>query len=257
MGNPVVTTPPALEVQSLSYVYPDGRKALDGVSFSVAPGERVGLLGSNGAGKSTLLLHLNGTLQGQGLIRVSGTVVERSSLGLIRGRTGLVFQDPDDQLFSLTLEDDVAFGPVHMGLDEAEVTRRVAAALKAVGLEAHGRRPPHHLSGGEKKRGALATVLSMSPDLLALDEPTTGLDSRGRREMVQLLGALPQAQLIASHDMRLVWVLCHRVLILDSGRVMAEGPTHEILSDEDLLSRHGLEGPETGPVGPSASEGVR
>jgi len=232
---------PCIEIRDLSFAYPDGRQALRGVSMRVQPGEKVALVGPNGAGKSTLLLHLNGILQGEGAVHVMGQQVAGPHLGRVRAQVGLVFQDPDDQLFSPTVFEDVAFGPLYAGLPEGEVHRRVAWALAQVGLEEYTERISHHLSLGEKKRAAIATVLSMHPDILALDEPTSGLDPRTRRRLIGLLQELPQTMRAATHDMRLVAEVFPRTVILDEGRVVADGPTDELLADERLLEAHGLE----------------
>jgi cobalt/nickel transport system ATP-binding protein len=228
-------------VRDLHYSYPTGREALCGVSLTVMPGERVALVGPNGAGKSTLMLHLNGILSGTGLVEVDGLTVEPKNLKQVRARVGLVFQDPDDQLFSPTVFDDVAFGPIYMGLPEAEIRERVQTALAQVGAEGAEARAPYHLSGGEKKRVAIATVLTMSPTVLALDEPTSGLDPRGRRELIALLAALPQTLIVSTHDLRMVRELLPRTIVLDAGRVCADGPTAEVLADERMLREHGLE----------------
>jgi len=233
----------SIEVKELTFSYPDGHRALRGVSFSIAPGEKVALVGPNGAGKSTLLLHLNGILRGQGSIAVCGQPLSDATLGAIRSAVGMVFQDPDDQLFSLTVFDDVAFGPMYQGLPEAEVRGRVDRALAEVGMADRATRVSHHLSGGEKKRIAIATVLSMEPEILALDEPTSGLDPRARRGLIRLLGELPMTMLVSTHDLRMVRELLPRTIILDSGLVVADGPTAELLSDPDLLNAHGLEMP--------------
>jgi len=233
----------SIEVKELTFSYPDGHRALRGVSFSIAPGEKVALVGPNGAGKSTLLLHLNGILRGQGSIEVCGQSLSEATLGAIRSAVGMVFQDPDDQLFSLTVFDDVAFGPMYQGLPEAEVRGRVDRALAEVGMADRATRVSHHLSGGEKKRIAIATVLSMAPEILALDEPTSGLDPRARRGLIRLLGELPMTMLVSTHDLRMVRELLPRTIILDSGLVVADGPTAELLSDPGLLHAHGLEMP--------------
>ena len=246
----------AVRVEKLRFAYPDGRVALDGVSFAISPGEKVAVVGPNGAGKSTLFLHLNGVLHGQneGRIWVAGVELTDQSLRQVRARVGLVFQDPDDQLFSPTVFEDVAFGPLHMGLPEEEVRRRVTLALAAVGMQGFEDKMPHHLSLGERKRIAIATVLAMEPDILLLDEPSAGLDPRARRNLIQLLQRLPQTMLVASHDMRLVWELCPRTLILDAGRLVADGPTAVLLQDEALMEAHGLEVPILPPAGaPAAS----
>ena len=237
------TREPIIEIQDLHYTYPNGQKALQGINLAVFAGEKVALVGPNGAGKSTLLLQLNGILQGKGQVRIAGLELNKRTLRRIRGLVGLVFQDPDDQLFSSTVFEDVAFGPLYMGLPEEEVRRRVKEALQAVGLEGFENRVPHHLSQGQKKRVAIATVLAMEPHILALDEPTSELDPRTRRALIRLLQDLPQTLLVATHDMRLVATLCERTVILDEGQIVADGPTAELLADEPLLERHGLESP--------------
>jgi cobalt/nickel transport system ATP-binding protein len=232
-----------IEIDNLVYAYPDGRQALKGVSLTVREGEKVAVTGPNGAGKSTLFLHLNGILNGDGRVRVMGLEVTDRHLGTIRAKVGMVFQDPDDQLFSPTVFEDVAFGPLHIGLSEGEVRRRVSWALAQVGMKGFEDRMPHHLSLGERKRVAIATVLSMDPAVLVLDEPTSELDPRSRRSLIRLLRELPQTMLVASHDMRLVRDLCSRTVILDEGRIVADGPTSRLLADVELLERHGLEQP--------------
>lgn len=235
---------PVLHVHDLHYTYPDGHQALRGVTLHVERGEKVALVGPNGAGKSTLMLHFNGILQPQrGLVRVDGLPVEKRNLPTIRARVGLVFQDPDDQLFSTSVFEDVAFGPLHMGYPADEVRRRVARALAMVGIPDFGPRMPHHLSVGERKRVAIATVLSMDPSILVLDEPTAGLDPRGRRGLINLLRDLPATMLVSTHDMRLVAELFPRTIVLDGGVVVADGPTEAILADAVLLEAHGLETP--------------
>lgn len=201
------------------------------------------VIGPNGAGKSTLLLHLNGILRGQGHIRVFGLPVEDRTLREIRRRVGVVFQDPDDQLFSPTVFDDVAFGPIYQGMPESEVRARVGTALKAVGMEDRVNRISHHLSAGEKKRVAIATVLAMDPEILVLDEPTSGLDPRARRGLVDLLRHLPLTMLVATHDMRMVAELFPRMVVMDGGAIVADGATVEILAQPALLEAHGLEAP--------------
>jgi len=233
-----------VNIERLSYTYPDGQQALREVSLLVRAGETVGLIGPNGAGKSTLLLHLNGLLRGNhGSVRIAGLPVRDGHLKEIRARVGLVFQDPEDQLFCSTVFDDVAFGPLNLGYPEDEVIRRVRRALRQVGLEGYEGRSPHHLSVGEKKRAAIATVLSMDPKLLVLDEPTSNLDPRGRWELIELLRRLPLTKVIASHDLEMVRALCERIILLDGGRVVADGPTDRILSDLPLLALHGLAPP--------------
>ena len=230
-----------LKVHDLHFSYPDGHSALHGVSLKLCEGDKVALVGPNGAGKSTLMLHLNGILNGHGEIEVGGRLLTRDNLPAIRAMVGLVFQNPDDQLFSPTVFEDVAFGPLHMGLPEDEVRARVDSALEAVRMTAYKDRLSHHLSVGEKKRIAIATVLSMKPSLLVLDEPSAGLDPRARRTLINLLRELPITMLVSTHDMKLVQELFPRTIIMDEGRVVADGLTMEILEDEALLSAHGLE----------------
>ena len=233
-----------IEVEHLHYSYPDGFEALRGVDLVIARGEKVALVGPNGAGKSTFMLHLNGINEpSHGSVRVAGLPIVRENLGRVRAEVGLVFQDPDDQLFSPTVRDDVAFGPLHMGLPESEIHDRVERALAAVGMAGFERRLPHHLSLGQRKRVAMATVLSMDPSVLVFDEPSAGLDPRGRRELINLLRELPQTLLVATHDMRLVADVLPRTVVMDAGCIVADGPTDRILSDAALLEAHGLEAP--------------
>jgi len=250
-------SPPILQVAHLDYVYPNGHVALRDVSFTIAPGERVGLIGPNGAGKTTLMMHLNGLLPGGGApsqvaaaangsprgVMVNGLPMIRAHLPEIRRLVGFLFQDPDDQLFCPTVREDVAFGPLNLALPRDEVLTRVRESLAAVGLAGLESRSTQHLSFGERKRVCLAGVLACRPSLLALDEPSSNLDPRARRGFIELLRSLDAAQLIASHDLELVRELCTRVLILDEGRLQADGPTDAILADERLLIRHGLEVP--------------
>ena len=236
--------PPALEVEDLAFAYPDGSEALTGVHLRVAAGERVAVLGPNGAGKTTLALHLNGIHRAsRGRITVAGATLEDRTLPELRRRVGLVFQDPDDQLFMPTVREDVAFGPANLGLRGAELQARVAAALATVGCEALADRAPHHLSGGERRRVAIATVLAMAPDLLVLDEPSSNLDPASRRELVTVLRSLAVTQLVVTHDLPLVLELCPRTVIIDGGRVVADGDTVALLADTDLLAAHRLELP--------------
>ena len=233
-----------LTVQHLSYRYPDGTPALHDINLQIAPGEKVALLGPNGAGKSTLLLHLNGVLRGQsGSVAIDGLTVNDQHIRAIRARVGMVFQDPDDQLFSPTVFDDVAFGPIHMGLERTEVEARVERALAQVGMAGSEQRMPHHMSLGQRKRVAIATVLSMSPALLALDEPSAGLDPRARRGLIELLQELPLAMLVSTHDMRMVAEVFPRTIVLSQGRIVADAATTTILADGELLERYGLERP--------------
>jgi len=237
------TDVPAVLVQGLTFAYPDGTEVLRGIDLVVQRGESVALVGPNGAGKSTFLLHLNGILQGSGRISIFGLAVETKNLREVRRRVGLVFQDPEDQLFLGTVGQDVAFGPANLGLNEEEVSLRVEEALEAVGMLGSEEKCSHHLSFGQKKRVAVATVLSMRPDLLALDEPTSNLDPKSRRRLVQILAALPVTKIVVTHDLPLAFELCERTVILDGGRIVADGPTEQILLDERLLAMHDLELP--------------
>jgi cobalt/nickel transport system ATP-binding protein len=236
----------ALQVDHLSFAYPDGRPALRDISFVVSEGDRVGLIGPNGAGKSTLLLHLNGLLPeratGSATVRVFGKPIGRNTLEETRRKVGLLFQNPDDQIICPTVFDDVAFGPRQLGKDGL-IPAIVRRALEQVGLSAYERRPPHQLSHGEKRRVCIAGLLACAPQVLLLDEPTSDLDPRGRRELKALLKTLPLTTVIASHDLDLVADLCSSVLLLDEGRLVKQGPVCEILSDEALMLEHGLERP--------------
>lgn len=230
----------AIEIESLSYSYPDGQQALKDINLTIGVGESVALIGPNGAGKSTLLLHLNGILRSDGRVRVLGMPLEEKNLKWVRSKMGLVFQDPEDQLFSPTVFDDVAFGPINMGYSEDEVRRRVGEALEGVGMEGYEKRSPHHLSVGEKKRIAIATILSMKPEILVIDEPTANLDPRAKWELIELLRGLPITKIVASHDLELVEALCQRIILLDEGKVIANGSTQSIMSNAPLLEAHGL-----------------
>ncbi len=227
-------------VENLSYRYPDGQKALAGLNLTVNKGETVGLLGPNGAGKSTLLLHFNGILHTNGAVRILDRPVNDSNIKFIRSKVGLVFQNPDDQLFSPTVFDDVAFGPLNMGYTPAEVTQTVKRSLEEVGMAGYEKRSPHHLSWGERKRISIATVLAMSPEILVLDEPSSNLDPRGKWSLIALLQKLPLTKIIASHDLELVKALCQRVVILDKGQIVADGAKEDIMTDTSLLAAHGL-----------------
>jgi cobalt/nickel transport system ATP-binding protein len=233
----------SIEVENLSFAYPDGHSALRDVSLKLEPCEKVALVGPNGAGKSTLILHLNGILTGQGKVCVASLEVNKENLGRVRARVGLVFQSPDDQLFSPTVYDDVAFGPMYQGLPPAEVKQRVEEALEAVHMSEYCERVSHHLSTGEKKRIAIATVLSMQPEVLVLDEPTAGLDPRARRSLIHLLDELPITMLVSTHDMLMVEELFPRRVIMDEGRIVADGITEDLMNDTALLEAHGLERP--------------
>ena len=240
------STPVAVRVSGLTYSYPNGlidHAALDGVDLTVMEDEKVALLGPNGAGKTTLLLHLNGLLRGSGDVEVFGCSVadaDKAELARIRARVGLIFQDPDDQLFSNTVAEDVAFGPIHMGLPTNEVRERVESAMADVGLPGFGDRAPYHLSGGEKRRSAIATVLSMRPEIIVADEPSSGLDPRARRELIRLIDSLPQTMLVATHDVDLARAVLPRCVIMNHGRVVADGPTEELTGDQEFLESCGL-----------------
>jgi cobalt/nickel transport system ATP-binding protein len=236
---------PILDVRDLAYRYPDGKSALDGVTFAVAAGQSLALVGPNGAGKTTLFLSLAGVLRtSPGRIRVAGldpsVPAERKQLP---ARLGIIFQNSDDQLFSATVADDVAFGPLNLGLPPDKVRQRVDEALANVGLPDLKERPPHHLSGGEKRRVALAGVLAMRPEILLLDEPSMFLDPRGRRELIRWLNDFSGTKIVATHDLDLVLDTCQRVLVLDHGRLVADGPAATILADAALMAAHGLEVP--------------
>lgn len=233
-----------IEVKGLYYTYPDGTGALDGVSFTAAEGESIAVVGPNGAGKSTLLLHLNGCLFPRlGTVRINGTRIEPGTAGKVRRMVGFVFQNPDDQLFMPLVSDDVAFGPLNMGLSADEVFRRVDEALVRVNALHLKERPPYRLSAGEKRAVAIATVLSMKPDILVLDEPTSSLDPRGRRSLIELLRTFHHTMIVASHDLDFVLDVCKRTLILHGGRVVADGPTRELFNDSHLLGESSLEKP--------------
>jgi cobalt/nickel transport system ATP-binding protein len=232
-----------LQVTDLYFSYPDGHVALQGVTLHLREGDKVALVGPNGAGKSTLMLHLNGILTGQGGLSIAGLSMDQKNLPVIRAAVGLVFQNPDDQLFSPTVFEDVAFGPLHMGLPEDEVRLRVEEALEQVRMSKYRDRLSHHLSVGEKKRIAIATVLSMHPKILVLDEPSAGLDPRARRTLIHLLRDLPITMLVSTHDMAMVKELFPRTVVMDEGRIVADGNTQEILNNAPLLEAHGLELP--------------
>ena len=229
-----------IDARGLRFRYPNGVLGLDGVDLRVAPGERVAVLGPNGAGKTTLMLHLNGLLRGEGQLDVAGIADPRE----LRAAVGLVFQDPDDQLFMPTVAEDVAFGPLNLGLARDDVRARVAAALAAVRMEHVLDRAPHQLSLGERRRVAVATVLAMQPRLLVLDEPSANLDPRARRELLEVLDAIDRTMLVVTHDLPFAARLCERAVILSGGRIVADGPCREVLADQDLLAAHDLELPE-------------
>ncbi|CDR07349.1 energy-coupling factor ABC transporter ATP-binding protein [Streptomyces iranensis] len=238
------TTPPSLQVSGLAYAYPDGHQALFGVDLTVARGERVALLGPNGAGKTTLVLHLNGILTaGTGTVTVAGLPVAKAHLAEIRRRVGIVFQDPDDQLFMPSVREDVAFGPAAAGLRGAELEERVRRALERVGMAEFADRPPHHLSFGQRRRVAVATVLAMEPEILVLDEPSSNLDPASRRELADILRSLEVTVLMVTHDLPYALELCPRSVVLSGGVIAADGGTQELLCDEELMREHRLELP--------------
>jgi cobalt/nickel transport system ATP-binding protein len=235
---------PSLDVRGLAFAYPDGHQALFGVDLRIEPGERVALLGPNGAGKTTLVLHLNGILTaGSGSVAVAGLPVAKPHLREIRRRVGVVFQDPDDQLFMPTVGEDVAFGPANFGVTGPALAARVDTALATVGMTAHRDRSPLHLSGGQRRRVALATVLACEPEILVLDEPSSNLDPVARRELAEVLLGLGTTMLMVTHDLPYALQLCPRSVVIDDGVVVADGPTRALLADADLLRRHRLELP--------------
>ncbi|MDX6238177.1 MAG: cobalt/nickel transport system ATP-binding protein [Kribbellaceae bacterium] len=240
---------PSIQVERLVFAYPDGRQALYGVDFTVGRGERVALLGPNGAGKTTLVLHLNGILgsvaggAGSGRVRIGGSDLHREHLAEVRRKVGLVFQDPDDQLFMPTVRDDVAFGPANLGLRGAELDDRVHEALVQVGMQHQADIAPHHLSYGQRRRVAVATVLAMRPEVLVLDEPSSNLDPASRRELADILSGLDVTLLLITHDLPYALQLCERSLLMDGGRIVADGATRDLLGDADLMTAHRLELP--------------
>ncbi|NNC40073.1 MAG: ABC transporter ATP-binding protein [Acidimicrobiia bacterium] len=235
---------PALEVNDLNYQYPDGTEVLHDAGFHIHPGERVALLGPNGAGKTTLVFHLNGIFRPQsGSIRVAGLPLVDENLKEIRRRVGIVFQDPDDQLFMPTVRQDVAFGPANYGVEGAELEARVTDALTAVGMLEVADRPPHHLSLGQRRRVAVATVLAMRPEIVVLDEPSSNLDPASRRELAGILTSLEITMLMVTHDLPYALELCPRSLVINDGRIIADGPTTEILSNRTLMKANRLELP--------------
>lgn len=241
-----------VEAIDLHYTYPDGTIGLKGVSFRISHGESVAIVGENGAGKSTLLLHLNGYLTAwQGIIRIGDCPLTKKNLQAVRRSVGMVFQNPDDQLFMPTVFDDVAFGPLNLGFDQAQVEQKVTEALRTVGVEHVRKRPPHKLSQGEKRSVSIATVLAMSPDILVMDEPTSSLDPKSRLRLVELLKTFRHTKIIATHDLDMAMDICERTIVLHQGRVTADGPTLELFQDEALLQASSLEKPlrmQTCPV---------
>ena len=237
-------TTPVLDVRGLAYAYPDGHQALFGVDLHVHAGERVALLGPNGAGKTTLVLHLNGILTaGSGTVAVSGLPVGKANLAEIRRRVGIVFQDPDDQLFMPRVREDVAFGPANLGLRGEALQQRVISALDMVGMAEFADRPPHHLSFGQRRRVAVATVLAMQPEILVLDEPSSNLDPASRREFADILRSLDVTVLMVTHDLPYALELCQRSVVLSDGVIVADGPTIDVLTDDAAMRAHRLELP--------------
>lgn len=235
---------PTIAVAGLQFHYPDGTAALSDVALHIHPGERVALLGPNGAGKTTLILHLNGIhMAQQGSVAVSGLQLSKDSVIEIRRRVGVVFQDPDDQLFMPTVRDDVEFGPRNLGITGSALDRRVTDALQAMDVADLVDRPPNHLSFGQKRRVAIAGVLAMEPSILVLDEPTSNLDPASRRELAQALKSLDTTQLIVTHDLPFAYEMCERSIVMDAGRIVASAPTADLLRDEPLLHQHRLELP--------------
>lgn len=231
---------PDIIVLHLSYTYPQGALALDDVSFEILRGEKVALLGPNGAGKSTLLLHLNGVIPSEGKVIIQGIKLTKQTVSEVRARVGMVFQEADDQLFSTTIFDDVAYGPRYMGLPKEEVQLRVREALDEVGLVGFEKRHPYHLSVGEKRRAALATVLSMRSPILVIDEPSAGLDPRGRRELIELLQSLPQTLVLATHDLELAKQVSSRAIVLNHGKIVSDEACSVLFNDHQRLVQFGL-----------------
>ena len=233
----------AVHATELSYRYPNGQMALRGVDLQIDHGERVAILGPNGAGKTTLMLHLNGLMRGEGKLEVAGIRVEDGTLAALRASVGLVFQDPDDQLFMPTVAEDVSFGPLNQGLPPQEIERRVGEALASVRMTDAAARAPYQLSMGERRRVAVATVLAMRPSLLVLDEPSANLDPRARRELLEILERIDRTMLLTTHDLPMAAELCERAVILADGRIVADAGCHELLADAELLAKHDLELP--------------
>jgi cobalt/nickel transport system ATP-binding protein len=234
----------AVRITRLNYTYPDGTKALEGIDLDVPPGERIAIVGPSGAGKSTLLLHLNGILPSSGNVRILGQSLEKSNLQQIRKQVGLLFQDPNDQLFCPTVFEDVAFGPLNLSIPEDQIASRVEKALRDSGLDyAIRSRSSHHLSLGERRRVSLAAVLAMEPAVLAMDEPTSNLDPRNRRHLIDVVSGLHATLILATHDLELVLDVCSRTVLMDRGRIWADGETKSLLAKEQLMQAHGLEVP--------------
>ena len=230
----------AILIEELSFQYPDGNDVLKDITLSIYKGESVGIIGPNGAGKSTLLLNLNGILIGDGRIEVMGMEVNKKNLKEIREKIGIVFQNPDDQLFCPTVWEDVAFGPQNMGFSEDDINKKVKKAMETVRLTGFEKRSPHHLSLGEKKRVSLATVLSMTPDIIAFDEPSANLDTYSQKMLIHTIKSLPSTKIIVTHDLYMAGDICNRLIILFNGEIVAEGETWEILKNQELLNRYDL-----------------
>ncbi|MBN2169439.1 MAG: ATP-binding cassette domain-containing protein [Actinobacteria bacterium] len=230
----------AIEIENLCFNYPDGTPALDKIDLKVSEGETLGILGANGAGKSTLVLHLNGILTGSGRITIMGLEINKRNMADVRNKVGLLFQDPDDQLFSPTVKEDIGFGPLNQGLSPEEVEKAVMEALVQVGMEGARNRSPHHMSFGEKKRIALATILSMKPAIFVMDEPITNLDPRGKREFMEHVSNLEATKLIVTHDLDMVAKICDRAIVMNCGKIVADGDIKMLLSDRELLLNNGL-----------------
>jgi len=235
--------PKAIELKDFSYSYPDGTAALSDITLSVEPGQRIALIGPNGAGKSTLLLAMAGFVKGTGKVLVDGLQISRKNLKKIRTTIGSCLENPDDQLFMPTLFDDVAFGPLNMGLEAEQVKARVADALRTVGLADMGDKAPHHLSAGQKRAASIATILSMSPKIITLDEPDGSLDPRNRNNLIKLLKSLSQTLIIATCNMNFAAALTDRAVLLDKGRIIADGDAKKLMADSRLMAEHGLEVP--------------
>jgi len=235
---PVMNNKKILEVSNLSFSYPDKTKALQDVNFTMNKGDSLGIIGNNGAGKSTLLLHLNGVLRGQGTIKIFGDKITKKNLNKIRAKIGIVFQDPNDQLFMPTIFDDIAFGPLNFGLQEKEIVNKVSNILKKFGLYKHRNKPSHHLSFGERKLAALATVLVMEPELIIFDEPTISLDPKSRIQFLNIIKNLDSSKIIATHNIKLVKKICSKILFLKKGKIVIRGNTNTILNNISLLKKH-------------------
>ncbi len=230
-----------IEIKDLYYKYPDGTPALQGVSLTLEEGECVAIVGHNGAGKSTLLKHLNGILHGHGEVSIAGLPVNKANLKAIRQTVGMVFQDPDDQLFCPTVYEDVAFGLVNMGVEQEEIKRQVNETLERMGLAGFGSRSAHHLSYGQKKRVAIATILSMLPKIMIFDEPTSNLDPRSEYLLLELIRELPGTKIMVSHDLPILFQLCERFVVLSQGRVVVDTSRERFMSNIDLIKKQGLD----------------